>query len=160
MLKGYLATNVQEQSKYDTAVIKLPSSVHPDIGKLTVSTTVKDDELIQVVSYPGVQLDKSGYMYGMSGTLYYAREDTVNYLIDTEGGRSGGPVLDANQNIVGVHIAGIGDGNDHYVKNEARRIKEDTKQMIDVVQNNRPLMHGVVTNVAQVPQPILPTLTF
>lgn len=159
MFEGYKTATDDDRQQYDTAILKLPSAIDESIGYLNVSDSLSIGQHIQVGGYPSVSHHKKGYQYRMYGTVTDIDANVFHYEVDTEGGQSGGPVLDDQQNIVGVHVAGIGNGAGLYVKNEARLIKEDTKQMIDMVQHDRPLIAGVSSNVNQVPQPKLPTLT-
>lgn len=159
MFEGYKTATDDDRQQYDTAILKLPSAIDESIGYLNVSDSLSIGQHIQVGGYPSVSNHKKGYQYRMYGTVSDIDENVFHYEVDTEGGQSGGPVLDDQQNIVGVHVAGIGNGSGLYVKNEARLIKEDTKQMIDMVQHEQPLIAGVISNVAQVPQPRLSSVT-
>ena len=67
-------------------------------------------------------------MAPLSRTTLFAIE------IDTESGQSGSPVLNQDNEIVGIHTLGFVDGNQVYIYNAARRIMQDSLDMIAIAK--------------------------
>ncbi|MGT2754151.1 hypothetical protein ACVRXI_04465 [Streptococcus ovis] len=109
---------------------------------------MSDNLDIQVIGYPGQNISKRGDMYYKWGTIRSIQPTTFDYAIYGEKGQSGGPVLNAENKVVGVHVAGRPnsfDGQGDTV-NVARRINEDTLKMIALAKENQEPSDGIVSN--------------
>ncbi|MBF0777970.1 trypsin-like peptidase domain-containing protein [Streptococcus cuniculi] len=143
---GYTRNKVEN----DIAVITLSRSL-PDVGFLSVTNQVAMNQKVQVVGYPS---DKGEYMYAASGPVLESSDRLLRYQIDTYGGNSGGPVLDANNRIVAINIASPKEGVNtadylqRYGRNSARRINQEALALIDYAKNNRNSAKGISKVIA------------
>lgn len=105
ILRKYkMAGSNAAQFQQDVAVVKLSRKVSSKVGYLGVSTGGYTGQRVQVTGYPSYSASKSDYMYTMFGKLGRRDGNLFYYTIDTEGGQSGGPVLNNKNQVVGVHV--------------------------------------------------------
>lgn len=130
----------------DIALIKLDSPVDVAVGALPVTKSISKTSRIQVAGYPAATESKDSYLYTMFGGVVDLTDTMIEYTIDTEGGQSGGPVLNEQNEIVGVHIIGRKKDGVYY-QNAARRVKDDTFRMIDISQNGLPTTPEIASNI-------------
>lgn len=130
----------------DIALIKLDAPVDAAVGALPVSQNIRPTSRIQVAGYPAATESKRSYLYTMFGGLVDLTENWIEYTIDTEGGQSGGPVLNEQNEIVGVHIVGRKRDGEYY-QNAARRVKDDTFRMIDIAFNESATTPEIASNI-------------
>ncbi|MBF0778027.1 trypsin-like peptidase domain-containing protein [Streptococcus cuniculi] len=126
-------------SNYDMGVIKLDRKVNAAVKSVGVSKSVSKNQRVQVAGYPG---GSGGRMYTMFGTVDDIADNLMSYTIDTEPGQSGAPVLNSKNQVVGIHIVGVGE----YGFNVARRVKDDSLRMITLAQKGKDANREVSTN--------------
>lgn len=147
ILKGFQA---QGASQYDMAIIKLSQKVDSRVGQLDIAKTAAVGQRVQVPGFPFATPDKQYFMYTMFGEIQSISEKIIHYQIDTEGGQSGSPVLNAKGQIVGIHIAGFTNGTE-YVVNGARVVDEGTDKLVQAMRtgvgNNEVVFHHLTRPV-------------
>lgn len=123
---------------HDMAVLKLSRSVDAAVGSLPVVSTAQVGNRVQVPGYPGDTTEKKEKMYAMFENIAFLEDNVMYYKVDTESGQSGAPVLNAYNEVVGIHVL----GDSQY--NGARRVMADSLRMIEVARNNRPANEEVI----------------
>lgn len=124
----------QQKPEFDYAAILLPKTVSDNLLSHFAFDEFDEpensDDLFHVVGYPG---DKPlGTMWGHATPLSHVRPRVLEYLIDTYGGNSGGPVFNFNPQaapqdqycVLGIHNYGDLAGN------SATRITRDVFENI------------------------------
>lgn len=119
------ASNPSPENDY--AVIKLSKPLGTQTGYLSLSTNIKTGDYAQTAGYPG---DRPGKMVFASGNIENVLENKLNYKIDTRGGQSGSPILNADNEVVGVHS-----GFNPDVTNHAARV---TPSMLSLINSVNP----------------------
>ncbi|MBF0819761.1 trypsin-like serine peptidase [Streptococcus acidominimus] len=119
------ASNPSPENDY--AVIKLSKPLGKQTGYLSLSTNIKIGDYAQTAGYPG---DRPGKMVFASGNIENVLENKLNYKIDTRGGQSGSPILNADNEVVGVHS-----GFNQDVTNHAARV---TPSMLSLINSVNP----------------------
>lgn len=130
ILKGYKDEVTGNSASFDMALIKLSQKVDSRVGYLEVSAQQDPGQRIQIAGYPATTFEKIGFMYGMFGEISGIDGDLINYQIDTESGQSGSPVLNETNQIIAIHILGFVNSQQEYIHNAARRVQEDSLDMI------------------------------
>lgn len=148
MLKSYQNEETGTSESFDMAVIKLTQPVDSQVGFLPVSTEISDGNRIQVAGYPYPKTSdwKIGFMYTMWGEATSIKDNLIRYEIDTESGQSGSPVLNQDNEIVGIHTLGFVDGNQVYIYNAARRIMQDSLDMIAIAKGEKQGSEEVISH--------------
>lgn len=109
----------------DMAVIKIKNPLPAFIDHLVPMTGVNVGESVQMPGYPYRFV---GMMYTMFAPVTIVESNLMAYTVDTESGQSGSPVLNSQNQIVGIHIL----GNTDY--NIARRITDEVLTMIQLAK--------------------------
>ena len=130
MFKAYQNEASDAVDSYDLAVVQLSESVDSQVGFLPVSGQLSEGNRIQIAGYPATTQSKIGFMYAMWGDITSFNGTLINYKIDTESGQSGSPVLNEKNEIVGIHTKGFVGENGDYIYNAARRINQDSLNLI------------------------------
>lgn len=146
IMRGYKTEGDVTPSNYDIAVIKLNQSVPATIGSLSVSTSLKDGERVQIPGYPAVSSTKAGYMYTAFGPVAGFTGKQIGHLVDSEAGNSGSPILNANNQIVGIDSAGVETSGIYGVYNYGTRIDSAALDMIAIAQDNKFTTIDVTSN--------------
>ena len=141
-------------SAYDIAVLRLEQAVPDEVGSLSVSSAVAVGDRVQVAGYPAVSDSKYGNMYTMFDTISNTEDQFLSYQIDTEAGQSGSPVLNSQNEIVGIHILGSSRAN------HARRVDAEVIDMIDVAQTNKEVTDNLVHHQVDSIDPVEEKLTY
>ncbi|WP_200411279.1 trypsin-like serine peptidase [Virgibacillus salexigens] len=96
--------------EYDYAVIKVRPIGDFHVGEVTGTLGLTDQrnldsETLSIFGYPGDLMSEDNQIsqWGMSGSVYNWNQDMVYYKIDTNGGRSGSPMLNNQNETIGVH---------------------------------------------------------
>ncbi|MGT2910411.1 trypsin-like serine protease [Streptococcus cameli] len=138
VLRTYTTEGNVVPSNYDIAVIKLTKNVPSSVGYLPISKTVSRNERLQVPGYPAYTSSKARYMHTSFGKADGISSKQISHTVDTEGGNSGSPILNAKNQVVGVHSAGrYGLVRPYGDKNWGRRIDGLALQMIDIAKKNK-----------------------
>lgn len=147
MLKDYQNEVAGTTDSVDMAVIKLSEPVDNQVGFLALSPEIKVGERIQVAGYPVSSDWKIGFLYSMWGEVTtFKGTSLITYYIDTESGQSGSPVLNENNEVIAIHILGFVDKNQNYVYNSARRIMQDSLDMVAFVKGELKSNDAVVSH--------------
>lgn len=119
----------------DLAVITLDSSFPSYVGHLDISTSVATNQRMRDIGYPATNepedVGKIGYMYTGTGPVLRLTNELIYHRVDTTGGHSGGPILDSQNRIIGVHV-----GGQKTVYNYARRINGDAVNVINLAKSD------------------------
>ncbi|HFU4025234.1 TPA: trypsin-like peptidase domain-containing protein [Streptococcus suis] len=126
MFRAYQTNNGAAES--DIAVIKLKTALDSSIGYLRPVTEVSVGESVQVPGYP---YNRGYQMHTMFAPVTIVESDLIAYTVDTEGGQSGSPILNSQNQIVGIHIL----GNTDY--NIGRRITDDVLELIQLAKSGK-----------------------
>lgn len=140
ILRNYKTVDRDEQFQQDVAVIKLKNNVSSRIGYLGVSTGGYVGQRVQMAGYPSYTATKRSYMYTMFGNISQREDNLFLYTIDTEGGQSGGPVLNNKNQIVAVHVLSRRYnymGANQAIENGARRVDSDVVHLINQAKSNK-----------------------
>ncbi len=109
------ATSFDEREKYDYALLEFSTDLGTSLGYFGLggyNTQYNENTLsgtqATVVGYPGT---KNGQMYRHKSTIigFNTEKYHMNYVMDTEGGQSGSPVIkyvDGKYYVVAIHILG------------------------------------------------------
>lgn len=111
----------------DYAVLKLAQPLGNSTGYLKLSRNINVGEFGQSAGYPG---DRPGQMVYASGLVQAVTEKGLKYTIDTSGGQSGSPILNADNEIVGVH-----GGMSTATLNDGART---TQEMVNLINSMNP----------------------
>lgn len=133
MLSGYQENKEHDSESDDVAVLKLSEPVAAQVGILPVSDKQHIGDIIQVTGYPYKSRQKKGYLYTMHGEIEEQVGKLIGYSIDTEAGQSGSPILNQQNEIIGVHVLGFESEGVYYI-NAARAIQADVLEMIQIAQ--------------------------
>jgi glutamyl endopeptidase len=93
--------------RFDYAIIKLEYPIGKDIELLKLKQVKKAVETsIRIVGYPEDKLVETGVVsqYEMQGKVWSEDPFTLYYDLDTTAGQSGAPILNENNEIIGIHI--------------------------------------------------------
>lgn len=134
VLRDYKSISGRNQFQQDVAVVRLSRNVSSSVGYLPISTGGHVGQRVQVTGYPSYSRSKSNYMYTMFGNIGQRDGNVFYYTIDTEGGQSGGPVLNSKNQIVGVHVSSysrVGSPANTAEFNGARRVDGDVQHLIN-----------------------------
>ncbi len=102
---SYDYINVDDGHKNDYAIITLSQSVDSSIKKFQLQKSVGIDDAINVIGFPS---DKpSNTMWKGSGRVEAFETRTILYDNDTYEGMSGSPVLNYNNEVVGIHVGAV-----------------------------------------------------
>ncbi len=94
-------------SNYDWGAIEIRSGLIGNPGKINIASLSDNNSAIKISGYPGEFAGKTTYaQYEMSGAVSFSTSYRYYYTIDTSGGQSGAPILDANNVAVGIHTSG------------------------------------------------------
>ncbi|PNZ84462.1 serine peptidase, S1 family [Staphylococcus microti] len=96
-------------SEHDFAVLKLNNDLGNKTGFFTFSQDISLNQPLQIAGYPGDK--KTHTQYTGKGTLLDFNKDNLFYNVDTYNGESGSPILNAQNEIIGVHTNGPGGYN-------------------------------------------------
>lgn len=146
IMRGYKTEGEVTPSNYDIAIIKLNQNVPSSIGTLSVSTSINRGERVQIPGYPAHSSAKQGYMYTSFGQIDDLNTKLIGHLVDAEGGNSGSPILNANNQIVGVHSSGHYTSGIYGDYNFGTRIDTAALGMIDIAKNNKATTIDVTSN--------------
>ncbi|HFI0696015.1 TPA: trypsin-like peptidase domain-containing protein [Streptococcus suis] len=116
----------------DYAVIKLSRPLGSSTGYLNLSSNINKGDYAQTAGYPE---DRVGKIVFSSGNIITVSQDKLTYRIDTRGGQSGSPILNADNEVVGVHSGFYGN-----VANHAARV---TPSMLDLINSIQPLSGAI-----------------
>lgn len=101
---------------FDYAVIKVNPKGDLHIGEVTGTAGMRDQsnldsETISVYGYPGdlIAEHQEVSQWGMSGSVYDWNENMIYYQVDTAGGQSGAPILNEQNQLIGLHRGGWSD---------------------------------------------------
>lgn len=109
----------------DYAVIKLNTPLGDSTGYLKLSTNIGAGDYAQTAGYPE---DRVGSMVYASGNIENILENELQYKIDTRGGQSGSPILNAAGEVVGIHS-----GYNPNITNHAVKISQSVVDLINSV---------------------------
>lgn len=96
-----------ESRDYDWAVLVLNSNIGDVAGTLTFGKYNDYNNCIgrgAVIS--GYPVGYQHYQYGANGYINSSTDFVMEYTIDTTGGQSGSPIMDADKRAFGVHTGG------------------------------------------------------
>lgn len=97
-------------SNYDWGAIEIFDSLVGNPGKLNMVSLNDSTALnttIKISGYPAEVAGKTTYaQYEMSGTISYCTAYRYYYTIDSSGGQSGAPILNGNNEVIGIHTSG------------------------------------------------------
>ncbi|MBQ3136625.1 MAG: hypothetical protein IJB74_03995 [Clostridia bacterium] len=68
--------------------------------------TAKTKSIIKLCGYPGDLHLLPYYQYMSTGNVYEYMDELIYYMLDSEGGQSGSPILDENNTAIGIHCGG------------------------------------------------------
>lgn len=99
-------------SNLDMALLILEKPLGKTLGKLNIVDKSNINELVFTSGYPGgndLNKDKikPGNQYYSSGKIVKITKDKLFYDLDSEGGQSGSPVFNNNNEVIGIHINGF-----------------------------------------------------
>lgn len=137
ILRTYKTEGQQIPSNYDIAVIRLNRNVPASVGYLPVSQSLRSGERVQIPGYPAATDAKVGDMYTSFGNITSLNSVLIEHHVDTEGGNSGSPILNARNEVVGVHSAGYYTYGIYGTKNWGRRVDAAVLRMIDIAKNSK-----------------------
>ncbi|WP_425255775.1 trypsin-like serine peptidase [Mammaliicoccus sciuri] len=123
-------------SNLDMALLILEKPLGKTIGKLNIVDKSSINELVFTSGYPGGNdLNKGkikpGYQYYSSGEIVKITNDKLFYDLDSEGGQSGSPVFNNNNEVIGIHINGFWP-EDKYKFNSAVKL---SSSKIEIIKN-------------------------
>lgn len=115
----------------DFGLIILNQAVGKKTGTLTLSSTPTQNigQEVMVAGYPYQAGDKVSTLpakkgYGLFDSLNSSRSRTMYHTVDTQPGQSGSPILNANNEVIGIHTFGLSNYRlnggvlvDEYVRN-------------------------------------------
>ena len=125
---GYRNFNNAENQpaiNYDYAILVVDTYEGHEIGDVVgtlpikqVGQTIKGTS-IKVYGYPGDKVESTGVydQWGMSGSITDEVVEIAYYTLDTARGQSGAAILNASNQIIGVHSSGWFDGTGKYIYN-------------------------------------------
>ena len=91
----------------DWAILILDSNIGDVAGTITFGKYNTATDCLGIGSViSGYPVDKGYSQYGANGYINSVSDYKVWYTIDTEGGQSGSPIMDANRRAYGVHTGG------------------------------------------------------
>lgn len=119
--------------KYDMALLLLDKPLGKRIGKLNIIDKANHNEAISTSGYPGIESKniRIGNQYYSSGKLLKETDYRLYYDSDTEGGQSGSPVFNSNNDVIAIHTRGF-TNRDVYKLNSGVRL---TSKNIGIIQN-------------------------
>lgn len=101
---------IGEDAVNDLAILQLPGTVSPVLSSRSAASPVRAGERVIVVGYPARQvLGELNVTEGNLSALRGPRGDTTlfQYTAPTQGGNSGGPILDESGLVIGVVVSRV-----------------------------------------------------
>lgn len=94
---------------YDMTLLIVDNPIGRVTGKLKLSDNVKLDDYITTSGYPGEENEniKIGHQYYSSGKIVKVTNKNLYYDLDTEGGQSGSPIFNKNNDVIAIHTNGF-----------------------------------------------------
>lgn len=130
IFRNYKAVSFQESFNFDIAVLKLNRPVPSSVGQLPVSKSISVGQRLQIPGYPAYTQSKRGIMHTAFGTVDDYTNMQIGHMVDTEGGNSGSPILNAKNQVIGVHTGGRYTVKPYGVYNFGRRVDQSTLNLI------------------------------
>lgn len=106
--------NTQNRN-YDMALLILDKPLGKKIGKLKIVDKSALNELNTTSGYPAKKNKniRIGNQYFTSGKIVYITQNKLYYNLDTEGGQSGSPIFNTNNDVIAIHAAGFLNNSDY-----------------------------------------------